>query len=102
MITGLAVSVLRLHHHRRVAGRRAVNYDYAGALVVHRTTAFVARTWNLHPVPLARRIGRINKRAAVKNADSTELLYRQRPGDAQGPGIVVVDGASGDDTPVMV
>jgi len=32
MITGLAVSVLLLHHHRRVAGRRAVNYDYAGAL----------------------------------------------------------------------
>jgi len=34
MITGLAVSVLLLHHHRRVAGRRAVNYDYAGALRV--------------------------------------------------------------------
>ena len=32
MITGLAVSVLLLHHHRRVAGRRAVNHDYAGAL----------------------------------------------------------------------
>jgi hypothetical protein len=32
MITGQAVSVLLLHHHRRVAGRRAVNYDYAGAL----------------------------------------------------------------------
>ena len=32
MITGLAVSVLLLHPHRRVAGRRAVNYDYAGAL----------------------------------------------------------------------
>jgi hypothetical protein len=36
MITGLAVSVLLLHHHRRVAGRRAVNYDYAGALEQHR------------------------------------------------------------------
>jgi len=33
MITGQAVSVLLLHHHRRVAGRRAVNYDYAGALL---------------------------------------------------------------------
>lgn len=33
MITGLAVSVLLLHHYRRVATRRAVNYDYAGALI---------------------------------------------------------------------
>ena len=32
MITGRAVSALLLHHHRRVFIRRAVNYDYAGAL----------------------------------------------------------------------
>jgi len=38
MITGLAVSVLLLHHHRRVAGRRAVNHDYAGALASIRVT----------------------------------------------------------------
>ena len=34
MITGRAVSALLLHHHRRVAARRAVNYDFAGALVL--------------------------------------------------------------------
>lgn len=33
MITARAVSVLLLHHHRRVAVRRAVNYDYAGGPV---------------------------------------------------------------------
>ena len=33
MITGRAVSVLLLHHHRRAAVRRAGNCDYAGALV---------------------------------------------------------------------
>jgi len=32
MITGRAVSALLLHHHRRVVMRRAVNYDFAGAL----------------------------------------------------------------------
>ena len=32
MITGRAVSALLLHHHRRVVVRRAVNYDFAGAL----------------------------------------------------------------------
>jgi len=32
MITGRAVSALLLHHYRRVVVRRAVNYDFAGAL----------------------------------------------------------------------
>jgi len=32
MITGRAVSVLLLHHYRRVVVRRAVNHDFAGAL----------------------------------------------------------------------
>ena len=32
MITGRAVSALLLHDHRRVVVRRAVNYDFAGAL----------------------------------------------------------------------
>jgi hypothetical protein len=32
MITGRAVSALLLHRYRRVVVRRAVNYDYAGAL----------------------------------------------------------------------
>ena len=32
MITGCAVSALLLHHCRRVVVRRAVNYDFAGAL----------------------------------------------------------------------
>ena len=32
MITGRAVSALLLQHHRRVVIRRAVNYDFAGAL----------------------------------------------------------------------
>jgi hypothetical protein len=34
MITGRAVSALLLHHYRRVVVRRAVNYDFAGALGV--------------------------------------------------------------------
>ena len=36
MITGRAVSVLLLHHHRRAAVRRAGNCDYAGALYPNR------------------------------------------------------------------
>jgi len=32
MITGRAVSALLLHRYRRVVVRRAVNYDFAGAL----------------------------------------------------------------------
>ena len=32
MITSRAVSALLLHHYRRVVVRRAVNYDFAGAL----------------------------------------------------------------------
>jgi hypothetical protein len=32
MITSRAVSALLLHHYRRVVMRRAVNYDFAGAL----------------------------------------------------------------------
>jgi hypothetical protein len=32
MITGCAVSALLLHHYRRVVVRRAVKYDFAGAL----------------------------------------------------------------------
>jgi hypothetical protein len=33
MITSRAVFALLLHHYRRVVVQRAVNYDFAGALV---------------------------------------------------------------------
>jgi len=39
MITGRAVSALLLHHYRRVVVRRAVNYDFAGALAGNRPAA---------------------------------------------------------------
>jgi hypothetical protein len=37
MITGLAVSALLLHHYQRVVVQRAVNYDFAGALLLTHT-----------------------------------------------------------------
>jgi len=41
MITGRAVPALLLHRYRRVVVRRAVNYDFAGALVAP-LSSFVA------------------------------------------------------------
>jgi hypothetical protein len=45
MITGRAVSALLLHH-RRVVVRRAVNYDFAGALDKHRAQQLPAEHEN--------------------------------------------------------
>jgi len=50
MITGRAVSALLLHHYRRVVVRRAVNYDFAGALEI-RQTRTPGNTFNLGSFP---------------------------------------------------
>jgi len=70
MITGRAVSVLLLHHHRRAAVRRAGNCDYAGALAEE---AIATARESVRDI----RVAEVTKQDIVVGDDEA-LLYRTK------------------------